>query len=86
VATTSAVLRVRLTSTISRALPRLTAAIAQAQPTVPVPIIPIFMMVQPVQWMGVPPHARLVAYGKGGRMLMPITRNNKTPWGGKHGS
>src|ERR1700758_1453532 len=42
VATASAVLRSRLTRTISRALPRLTAAIAQAQPTLPVPIIPIF--------------------------------------------
>src|SRR3954453_15569493 len=42
VATASAVLRVRLTRTISRALPRVTAAIAQAQPTLPVPIIPIF--------------------------------------------
>ena len=31
-----------LTSTISRALPRVTAAIAQAQPTLPVPIMPIF--------------------------------------------
>src|SRR5207247_431143 len=42
VATASAVLRERLTSTISRALPRLSAAIAHAQPTLPVPIIPIF--------------------------------------------
>src|SRR6516164_11828633 len=42
VATASAVLRLRLTRTISCALPRLTAAIAQAQPTLPVPIIPIF--------------------------------------------
>src|SRR6266478_9069764 len=42
VATASAVLRLRLTSTISRALPRLTAAMAQAQPTLPVPIMPIF--------------------------------------------
>src|SRR5437016_3935581 len=42
VATASAVLRVRLTSTISRALPRVRAAIAQAQPTLPVPIMPIF--------------------------------------------
>src|SRR5262249_24675383 len=41
-ATASAVLRLRLTRTISRALPRLTAAMAQAQPTLPVPIIPIF--------------------------------------------
>src|SRR5919198_4269992 len=43
VATASAVLRERLTRTISRALPRLSAAIAHAQPTLPVPIIPIFM-------------------------------------------
>src|SRR5262249_20534621 len=43
VATASAVLRVRLTRTISRALPRVTAAIAHAQPTLPVPIIPIFI-------------------------------------------
>src|SRR5919197_5130557 len=43
VATASAVLRERLTRTISRALPRLRAAIAHAQPTLPVPIIPIFM-------------------------------------------
>src|ERR1700761_9071527 len=43
VATASAVLRVRLTSTISRALPRLTAAMAQAQPTVPAPMMPSFM-------------------------------------------
>src|SRR6516164_2486814 len=43
VATASAVLRLRLTRTISRALPRLTAAMAQAQPTLPVPIIPILM-------------------------------------------
>src|SRR5262249_13484026 len=43
VATASAVLRLRLTRTISPALPRLTAAIAHAQPTLPVPIIPIFM-------------------------------------------
>src|SRR5258705_13390044 len=42
VAPASAVLRLRLTSTISRALPRLTAAMAQAQPTLPVPIMPIF--------------------------------------------
>src|SRR5215467_14844520 len=43
VATASAVLRLRLSKTISRALPRLTAAMAQAQPTLPVPIMPIFM-------------------------------------------
>src|SRR6266576_5211880 len=43
VATASAVLRSRLTRTISRALPRLTAAIAQALPTLPVPTIPIFL-------------------------------------------
>src|SRR5262249_20568053 len=43
VATASAVLRLRLTKTIWRALRRLTAAMAQAQPTLPVPIIPIFM-------------------------------------------
>src|SRR5438270_12077519 len=42
VATASAVLRVRLTSTISRALPRVRAAIAHAQPTLPAPIMPIF--------------------------------------------
>src|SRR5215813_14204060 len=42
VATASAVLRLRLSKTISRALPRLTAAMAQAQPTLPVPIMPIF--------------------------------------------
>src|SRR4029077_18080542 len=42
-ATASAVLRVRLTSTISRALPRAVAANAQAQPTLPVPMIPIFI-------------------------------------------
>src|SRR5262252_9210035 len=59
VATASAVLRLRLTRTISRALPRLTAAIAQAQPTLPVPIIPIFMAAsiagnQPAGDRGVP--------------------------------
>src|SRR5215469_18202549 len=43
VATASAILRLRLTKTIWRALPRLTAAMAQAQPTLPVPIIPILM-------------------------------------------
>src|SRR6266508_6819675 len=42
VATASGVLRVRLTRTISRALPRVSAAMAHAQPTLPVPIIPIF--------------------------------------------
>src|SRR5262252_1284221 len=42
VATASAVLRLRLSKTISQALPRLTAAMAQAQPTLPVPIMPIF--------------------------------------------
>src|SRR5215831_2559554 len=42
VATASAVLQLRLSKTISRALPRLTAAMAQAQPTLPVPIMPIF--------------------------------------------
>src|SRR3979490_2093412 len=45
VATASARLRVRSTRTISRALPRLTAAIAQAQPTAPTPTIPILLMV-----------------------------------------
>jgi hypothetical protein len=35
--------RVRLTSTISRALPRVTAASAIAQPTLPVPMMPSFM-------------------------------------------
>src|SRR5262245_55168730 len=44
VATASAVLRLRLMRTISRALPRVTAAIAHAQPTLPVPIIPIFIL------------------------------------------
>src|ERR1700688_3851647 len=34
---------VRLTSTISRALPRATAASAMAQPTFPVPMMPSFM-------------------------------------------
>src|SRR5215469_2071441 len=43
VATASAVLRVRLTSTISRALPRVTAASAMALPTFPVPTMPSFM-------------------------------------------
>src|SRR6266436_10036463 len=43
VATASAVFRVRLTRTISRALPRTTAAMAEAQPTLPVPTIPIFI-------------------------------------------
>src|SRR5262245_4322257 len=43
VATASAVLRLRLSKTISRPLPRLTAAMPQAQPTLPVPIMPIFM-------------------------------------------
>src|SRR4029077_11494886 len=43
VATASAVLRVRLTSTISRALLRVTAASAMAQPTLPVPTTPSFM-------------------------------------------
>jgi hypothetical protein len=43
VATASAVFRVRLTNTISRALPRSAAAMAQAHPTLPVPTIPIFM-------------------------------------------
>src|SRR3982074_963379 len=45
VATASARLRVRSTRTISPALPRLTAAIAQAQPTAPTPTIPILLMV-----------------------------------------
>src|SRR5262249_46878763 len=44
VATASAVLRLRVIRTISRALPRVTAAIAHAQPTLPVPIIPIFIL------------------------------------------
>src|SRR5690348_3979620 len=44
VATASAILRVRLTSTTSRALPRMTVAMAQAQPTFPVPTMPIFMV------------------------------------------
>src|SRR5690242_9961826 len=43
VATACAVLRVRLTTTICRALPRVTAANAQAQPTLPVPMMPSFM-------------------------------------------
>src|SRR5260370_668582 len=43
VATASAVLRVRLTSTISRALPRVTAASAMAHPTWPVPTMPSFI-------------------------------------------
>src|ERR1700686_4165838 len=43
VATASAVRRVRFTSTISRALPRATAASAMAHPTLPVPIMPSFM-------------------------------------------
>src|SRR6267143_2300305 len=43
VATASAVFRVRLTRTISRALPRTAAAMAEAQPTLPVPTIPIFI-------------------------------------------
>src|SRR5712672_2943757 len=43
VATVSAVFRVPLTRTISRALPRTAAAMAQAQPTLPVPTIPIFI-------------------------------------------
>src|SRR5262249_46258572 len=43
VATASAVLRVRLTSTISRALPRVTAASAIAHPTWPVPTMPSFI-------------------------------------------
>src|SRR5467141_4993178 len=43
VATASAVSRVRLTRTISRALPRTAAAMAEAQPTLPVPTIPIFI-------------------------------------------
>src|SRR5262245_60743707 len=43
VATASARLRVRLIKTISRALPRIVAAIAHAQPTLPAPTIPIFM-------------------------------------------
>jgi hypothetical protein len=45
VATASDVYRVRLTKTISRALPRTVAAMAQAQPTFPVPTIPIFISV-----------------------------------------
>src|SRR4029077_20380644 len=44
VATASARLRVRSMRTISRALPRLSAAIAQAQPTAPTPTIPILLM------------------------------------------
>jgi len=36
-------LRVRSTITITRALPRATAAKAQAHPTLPAPMIPIFM-------------------------------------------
>src|SRR5277367_5802493 len=43
VATASAVRRVRFTSTISRALPRVTAASAMAHPTLPVPMMPSFM-------------------------------------------
>src|SRR5215475_6867403 len=43
VATASARLRVRLIKTISRALPRIVAAMAHAQPTLPAPTIPIFM-------------------------------------------
>src|SRR5262245_17282456 len=55
VATASARLRVRLIRTISRALPRIVAAIAHAQPTLPAPTIPIFMDVsisgyQLVRW------------------------------------
>jgi hypothetical protein len=38
-----ALLRVRLTNKISRALPRMAAAMAQAQPTLPAPMIPSFM-------------------------------------------
>src|SRR5215470_7941805 len=49
VATALAVLGSRLTKTISRALPRMTAAMAQAQPTLPVPTIPIFMDVSVCQ-------------------------------------
>src|SRR6516165_12328922 len=44
VATACAVLRVRLARTISRALPRITAAMAHAQPTLPAPTIPIFIL------------------------------------------
>jgi hypothetical protein len=43
VATASAVRRVRFTSTISRALPRVTAASAIAHPTLPVPMMPSFI-------------------------------------------
>jgi len=48
VATASAVFLVRFTSTISRALPRVTAASAVAQPTLPVPMMPSFMDLLPV--------------------------------------
>src|ERR1700730_794316 len=47
VATASAVRRVRLTSTISRALPRVTAASAIAQPTLPVPMMASFIRQAP---------------------------------------
>src|ERR1700722_830490 len=47
VATASAVRRVRLTSMISRALPRATAASAIARPTLPVPMMPSFMRQSP---------------------------------------
>jgi hypothetical protein len=47
VATASAVRRVRFTSTISRALPRATAASAMAHPTLPVPMMPSFMRRSP---------------------------------------
>src|ERR1700682_132894 len=47
VATASAVRRVRFTSTISRALPRVTAASAIAHPTLPVPMMPSFIRQSP---------------------------------------
>src|SRR5438067_13477248 len=58
VATASAVFGLRLTRTISRALPRMTAAIAQAQPTLPVPTIPIFMDVSVCHAVDPPAAAR----------------------------
>jgi hypothetical protein len=48
VATASAVLRVRFTKTIARALLRRVAAIAQAHPTLPAPTIPIFIVLSEI--------------------------------------
>src|SRR5690349_1337305 len=68
VATASAVLGSRLTRTISRALPRTTAAIAQAHPTLPVPTIPIFMDISVCHAVD-PPMASLRARARGGALL-----------------